>query len=464
MTIRGRRRGLLVLLLAVACSAPPPPPPRPPRVGEPFAFRDPRIGLSRAFLDDLGPAGERELARGMDLLAAERAGAPGRPAATSATTATTATAASAAKAAFASGRREAKAPKGAGTVLAFDLADAYATLAGGDAAGARSLLAPLAAREPGYAPAVEALADLDASEGRLREAFSGYRRLGQLLPGDQRAAERASSTRTRLVASLRAEAERALAAPDPEAARRAALGLLELEPRSPAGSLVLARAAVAQGRLEDAWTAASAARALDPKGRETGLLLAELASKTGRYADAVSIYDDLASTDPTLKGKAEQARLDFRIQNLPDAARRAALSPKLTRGQLAVLLWWTVPEIRQAGVAATPGVAIDVVDHPERPALVRAIALGFLSVSQDTPRVGLDAAVSRGELASHLRRTALLVSGGRTPSCLAAEPPSSSSLATCGILPESASRFATGREALAALDRTARLAREGGTR
>ena len=53
--------------------------------------------------------------------------------------------------------------------------------------------------------------------------------------------------------TLRAEAEAALARGDLAAARRAALALVEVAPESPAGYHVLASAAEAEGKLEDAW-------------------------------------------------------------------------------------------------------------------------------------------------------------------------------------------------------------------
>ncbi len=439
---------LLLLGLAPGCSTPPAPPPVRPASEGAFAFRDPRIGLSAADRDRMGPEAEASLARAMEILAADRPDG------------WSASSDSAAAAALGAGRKRSRTP------APFDLGGAYLSLRRGERAATREDLARLAAPEPGYAPAVEALADLDSADGRLREALAGYRRLARLLPGDARASARIAATREVLGSSLREEAARALAppAPDVEAARRAALGLLDLDPKSPDGPRVLARVALAGGHPEDAWTAASHALELDPAGKETNLLVAEVASRTGRHAEAVAAWERLATSDPAFAPRAAEARVEARIQNLPDGARRAAQSPKLTRGQLAILLWGTVPEVKLAPATAPPEVAIDVVDHPERPALVRAISLGFLQVSRESHRVGLDAAVSRAEFASHLRREAAIVSGGRIPGCLAPDPPPLATLATCGILPESTSRTVTGREALSALDRVARLAREGGLR
>jgi hypothetical protein len=192
---------------------------------------------------------------------------------------------------------------------------------------------------------------------------------------------------------------------------------------------------------------------------------AEAAAKAGRWADAASLYEGLASTDPTFAPKAEEARVEFKVQNLPEAAHHAAESTRLTRAQLASLLWWTVPEFRDALVPPGAEIAVDVVDRSDRGPLAKAIGLGFFAVSAETHRVGADWSVSRGEMAAALRRVALLAGRGRQPKgCLAPEPAVPALLSDCGILSDTQSRNVTGREALRALEKAARLGREGGTR
>ena len=110
--------------------------------------------------------------------------------------------------------------------------------------------------------------------------------------------------------------------------------------------------------------------------------------------------------------------------------------------------------MREARIPPGADVAVDVVDRPERAALVRTIGLGFFPVSRDSHVVGADVPVARSEMASHLRRLAAL-SGGEL-SCPA-------SLAECGILPEG-SRQVSGREAVAAIDAALKMARSGGSR
>ena len=148
------------------------------------------------------------------------------------------------------------------------------------------------------------------------------------------------------------------------------------------------------------------------------------------------------------------ARLEFQVQNLPPMARKAVAAPRVTRAQLATLLVTLVPEVATARVPPGADVATDILDRPERNAVVKAIALGFFPVSRETHHVGADVPVLRSEMPGHLRRIAAL-RGDPEDDCLAAP----ASLATCGILPETASRQVSGREAFAAIDATLRLAR-----
>jgi tetratricopeptide (TPR) repeat protein len=302
-------------------------------------------------------------------------------------------------------------------------------------------------------------------EGHVADALERYRALARLAPKDLRARERVETLRGRVAAERRLEAETALHSGDLDTARRAAHSLLQLEPASPAGLVLLARAAAAGGRNDDAWTWAKEARKRAPSDPDVAAFAAEAAAKAGRWADAASLYEGLASTDPAFVPKAEEARVEFKVQNLPEAAHLAAESARLTRAQLASLLWWTVPEFRDAPVPAGAEIAVDVVDRSDRGPLAKAIGLGFFAVSPETHRVGADWTVSRGEMAAALRRVAVLAGRGRPPTgCLASESPAPALLSSCGILNDTPSRNVTGREALRALEKAARLGREGGTR
>ena len=433
---RGRATALASALLLAACATAPPPPRPAPEPDAVWGFRDPAQGRDASRLTS-----REQRLLGDGLLAARAGDGP------------------AARKLFAEGVDRAADP------VPFRLGLVYAAVAEEDLEGAEEGLRTLLVSEEGYVPAVEALADLAAATGRQRDALDGYRALLRLVPGDRRATVRLEAARRSLLSARRLEAEEALRAGDLENARRAGVALVELDPRAATGFQVLARTAEASGKPEDAYAWAIQARNLIPRDPAWTELVARMAMETARYAEAAGFYDELASGAPVFAEKAETARLEFRIQNLPGSPRAAALSPRLTRVQLAVLLWFTVSEFREDVASGPVEVAVDVVDHPERSALIRAISLGFLAVDRDTHRVGVEAAVSRVEFARHLHRLARLVSRGhRVPSCLASDPPPVSSLHECGILSPSQGKGVSGREALRAIERTARLAREGGIR
>lgn len=297
-------------------------------------------------------------------------------------------------------------------------------------------------------------AEVAAAEGRPRDALDGFREAARLAPANLWYPAREREIRDELVTRRAAEADEALGRKDVAAARRAAVSILEIDPQAAAGYQALAKAAEAEGALEDAWSAAKRAHDIDPGNAAMAEALASLATRTGRWSEAESLYEQLGNADPAFLEKAAAARFEFRVQNLPVTARRAALSPRLTRAQLAALLVELSPEVRDARVPPGAEVAMDVVDRPERAALVRTIGLGFFAVSRDTHLVGADVPVARGEMPSHLRRLAALAGG---------ELACPASLAECGILPE-ASRQLSGREAVAAIEATLRMARPGGSR
>ncbi len=299
-----------------------------------------------------------------------------------------------------------------------------------------------------------ARAEDDAAEGRLRDAYDGYREAARLEPEEDRYTSRARELKAALVTAIRADAESALRLGDIASARREALALVEAAPDSPAGYDVLASAAEAEGKLEDAWVARQKARALSPSDAVLAEALAALAVRTSRFAEAEALYRELATGDPAMEEKRAAARLEFQVQNLPDMARKAAAVPRITRAQFAALLVALVPEVATARVQPGTDVATDALDRPEGGALVKAIALGFFSVSKETHLVGAEVPVLRNEMPGHLRRLAGLLNR-RDDSCLVAP----AALAACGILPETASRQVSGREAVAAVDATLRLVR-----
>lgn len=344
----------------------------------------------------------------------------------------------------------------------FELGLAYVAVREGRKEDARALLDRLLGQPAPLPAAVEAAADLHASDGELREAFDGYRAFLRLLPRDARGHARLGAVRAELVKARKADAEQALQARDLDAARRAGLSLVEIDPKTPAGYQVLARAAEAGQKVEDAYIWSLRARALAPKDAAWNEIVAGYAMRARRFTEAIALYEELAAASPRFARNADEARLEFEIQNLPEPAQKAARSQRLTRAQAAVLLWWLVPEVREMRSPPATDVAVDAVDRGDRAALIRAISLGFFAVSHETHRVGAEAPISRVEFAGFLKRLAQLVSRRPgLPPCLAESPPSSSALADCGILPSATSRVVAGKEAVWAIQKAARAGREG---
>jgi predicted Zn-dependent protease len=363
---------------------------------------------------------------------------------------------------FANARRIFQAGSAGPSSLSFRLGVAYVDLASDRWGPARSELDALLVLSPGSFPAVEARADLDAAEGRRREALDAYRALASSDPADPRISRRLGLARSSLLASLRTRAEADLATGDVAAARRVALSAVDVDPAAPDGYVLLSKTAEAEGKLEDAWIAAGRAHALDPSDASLTRAAADLATRTERYADAVALYGELVRSDPSSAELIAEASFQFQVQNLPDAARKAALSPRLTRAQLAALLWWLVPEVREARVPSTIEVAVDAIDRPDSQSVVRAVALGFFVVARDSHRIGVDQQVTRAEMAACLKRVALLASAGEPiDGCLGEERPTPASLAECGILSSPSARTITGREAVRALEEAERAARGG---
>ncbi len=232
--------------------------------------------------------------------------------------------------------------------LAYRTARAYVSILRERFDEARGELEIIAKADPAYRPAVETIADLDLSQGKRLEALEAYRGVLRIAPSDSHAKDRIRLLVSDLVAARRAAAEQALKAKEVETARRIAVSLLELDPASPAGYEVLSLVAEARGQLEDAYASAVKARALEPDSPKHVERVAELAMKTRRYADATALFASLAAKDPAFREKAELARLESQVQSLPEVARRAALSARLTRAQAAALLTSIVPEVREA--------------------------------------------------------------------------------------------------------------------
>ena len=187
-------------------------------------------------------------------------------------------------------------------------------------------------------------------------------------------------------------------------------------------TLVAARSmAVARGDGSAELVAVRALCALHPEDR--GLLerRGDLEVEFGDAKGGMQIFDGLLRGEPgnqRLQGKLGAARFRWRMQLLPAKVREVARHAQLNRGELALLLYWLLPDVRY-GQAASARIATDVLDHPYREEIVRVVNLGLMDVDESLHRFGADRAASRPEAAAAVLR---VLARDRRAACLAQSP------------------------------------------
>ncbi len=182
--------------------------------------------------------------------------------------------------------------------------------------------------------------------------------------------------------------------------------------------------------------------------------------ETGDLAMAVTVFDSLAARNPTLRERAAEARLAFRVDNWPDAERQAARARRSTRAGAALLTSWMFPELREVEVRSGV-VAGDVLERRDSRLMIRAVALGLLDVDPETHRARPDAPLSRAAAAQLLLRLPVVL--GKTAGAAGCQSPGGDTMRTgaeairlaarCGLLSESGGPYVSGPELTRGLDR-----------
>jgi Flp pilus assembly protein TadD len=216
----------------------------------------------------------------------------------------------------------------------------------------------------------------------------------------------------------------------------------------------------AGGDLDAAFRRYREAFEMDSKNAVFAERVGDLAVKQGDPALAVSVFDELARSDPKYLARAEEARLAFRVANWPAREREAAGSPRLTRSSAAVLVWWMFPEVREARVSSAV-IASDAVSRRDTRAFARAVALGLLEVDRETHRGNPDGTLTRPAAARLLLRLAGILYPRDGPPCLGEAGPKAVRSAAeaiaaaeeCGLLEAGETSPPTGPELTRALDR-----------
>jgi tetratricopeptide (TPR) repeat protein len=292
-----------------------------------------------------------------------------------------------------------------------------------------------------------------------RRALTLYRDVAARDHAPATAAERVTELEARLFAELEAAAKTASDAEAVALLREAlALNRAAVEPR-----VMLVQRLIAEKQYEEARRELDPLIATDPGRNEVQEALAEIDLGRGKFEDAVKRYERLSARtrEPRYRQRLEQIKSEWNNANIPAYVSAAMQSESLTRADLAVLLYWTVPSIRFAQNLATPPIAIDVADAAGRDEIVRAIAIGLYDVDAVTRRVSPFRTISVSKLTVLSARVLTL----RGAQCARQVPferdelaRAQKILAACGVSdPGVGDMPATGAAARAVLEQIARL-------
>lgn len=366
--------------------------------------------------------------------------------------------------------------------------DAWRFVLAGREAEARTRLAEIRTKNAAYDPAALALAALDIKAGRFDEARNAveallrrnpdylaariyeaeiavrtnqsrlaldlYRKIQSRTGAPITASERVVALETALFNQLYAAAQQAPAAESVGLLREA----LTVRPSAVEPRLMLAGALVREKQFDQARRELDPLIATIPERSEVQELLAEIEFGRGRYQEAIVRYDRLArrTGEARYARRLEEIKQEWSAANMPQHYRSALDSVAITRSELAVLLFWTVPSIRFAQNIGVPPIAVDIAEVPGRDELVRAIAIGLFDVDPVTRRVGPNRAVDAERFSRFLART-LALRGAACAKGIATD----GVLAACGVrnplttLPPDAP--VTGREAIRSLEEIAKV-------
>ena len=241
-------------------------------------------------------------------------------------------------------------------------------------------------------------AEIAIRQNQTRIAYDLYGRLTDV----PHAAERLTLLEGRLFNELYAAAQ---SAPDAEAIRllREALTFNAgaIEPR-----ILLAQKLVAQRNFDEARRELDPLLNTAPDRPEVQEILAEIDIGRGRYQEAIVRYERLArrTRDPRHQRRLDEIKSEWSAANMPSHYRAALESTAITRAELAVLLYWTVPSIRFAQNLGAPPIAVDLQDMAGREEMIRAIAIGLYEVDPVTRRVSPYRTVTASRFSTHLAR------------------------------------------------------------
>lgn len=301
-----------------------------------------------------------------------------------------------------------------------------------------SRLVPVGDRMPGYVASQLLLGRAAETGGDISLAYAAYRAIATRSP---LALQRLGDLHPRAVEILSNRLREGLRTSNLEEAQK---NLELLRSWAPSEIVTLEGAwAVAQARGDQAAELA-AVQALAGRRPEDRKLLErriELELAVGDPSTGLQIAQDLVAQHPRDAEAArllEAARYRWRLSMLPQAVQDVAAKTDLDKADLAVLLYWLVPNVRYARPSAGR-IATDVLDHPHQEEIVRVVNLGLMDVDSTLHRFGPSAPLRRGAALRVLVRT--LSSFGQGLTCLDQKSQGSQSAVctgatACGLLLE----------------------------
>lgn len=259
-----------------------------------------------------------------------------------------------------------------------------------------------------YTAAEVYTAEIAARQNQLKRAFDLYSQLATQIAVPDVVKDRYADVRERYFEELSANA-RAATGPD---ANRLLREALTINPAARDLRIQLVRNLLATKNYDEARTALDPLVNTEADKTDVQEALAEIEVGRGQFEQAIQRYERLAKRerDPRFTNRLNALKARWNEENMPPQFRKAVESEVATRADLAVLLYWKLASIRFAQNVGTPPIAIDVENATGREEIVRAIALGILSVDPVTRRVGPNAPVSALALTRYAAR--VLVSRG----------------------------------------------------
>lgn len=279
---------------------------------------------------------------------------------------------------------------------------------------------------PDYTAARVYEAEIAVREQRTRVAYDLYRAIAAQPNAPPTASERLTELQGALFNELYAAAQNAPAAESIRLLREA----LALQPGAVDPRIRLGQVLVEQKQFDEARKEIDPLLDVAADRPEVQEILAEIDVGRGRYQEAIVRYDRLArrTQNERYARRLEDIKQEWSAANMPPAFRAAVESPAITRADLAILLYWTVPTVRFAQNLGTPPIAIDISDVVGREEIIRAIAIGLYDVDPITRRVNPMRSVTAARFSTYLARVLAL----RGAPC-ARGMTSDKVLAACGV-------------------------------